>query len=275
MARGPKKHLKRLAAPRNWMLSKMGGVYAPRPSSGPHKLRECLPLVLVLRNRLKYALTRREVNMCVQKRHIKIDQRVRTDMNFPAGFQDVISIPRTQENYRLLYDVKGRFALHAIEEKEAQYKLCRVVRISTANKASIGHNPFQPGKAGAIPYLVTHDGRTIRYPDPAIRANDSIKVDLKTGKILDYLKFDAGQLVMVTRGANCGRVGTIVSKEKHPGTYTIVHIKDRRGNNFATRLENVFVIGKENQEWISIPKQQGIKLTILEEKVVREKRRTK
>jgi small subunit ribosomal protein S4e len=257
------------------MLSKMGGVYAPRPSSGPHKLRECLPLVLILRNRLKFALTRREVNMCVQKRHIKIDQKVRTDMNFPAGFQDVLSIPRTQENYRLLYDVKGRFVLHAIEEKEAQYKLCRVVRVSTANKASIGHNPFQAGKAGAIPYLVTHDGRTIRYPDPMIKANDSVKVDLKTGKILDFLKFDAGQLVMVTRGANCGRVGTIVSKEKHPGTYTIVHIKDRRGNNFATRLENVFVIGKENQEWISIPKQQGVKLSILEEKVVREKRRAK
>ena len=34
---------------------------APKPTTGPHKLRECLPLILILRNRLKYALNRQEV----------------------------------------------------------------------------------------------------------------------------------------------------------------------------------------------------------------------
>jgi len=33
MARGPKMHLKRLNAPKHWMLDKLGGVWAPRPSS--------------------------------------------------------------------------------------------------------------------------------------------------------------------------------------------------------------------------------------------------
>ena len=42
MARGPKKHLKYIAAPKHWMLDKLTGVFAPRPSTGPHKLRECL-----------------------------------------------------------------------------------------------------------------------------------------------------------------------------------------------------------------------------------------
>merc|ERR1711924_64620 len=46
---------------KHWMLEKMGGTWAPRPSTGPHKLRECLPLVLILRNRLKYAPTNKEV----------------------------------------------------------------------------------------------------------------------------------------------------------------------------------------------------------------------
>uniref|UniRef100_A0A915DUY9 40S ribosomal protein S4 n=1 Tax=Ditylenchus dipsaci TaxID=166011 RepID=A0A915DUY9_9BILA len=56
MARGPKRHLKRLAAPKNWMLDKLGGVFAPRPMCGPHKLRESLPLILFLRNRLNEEL---------------------------------------------------------------------------------------------------------------------------------------------------------------------------------------------------------------------------
>ena len=46
MVRGPRKHLKRLAAPSSWMLDKLSGTYAPRPSPGPHKLRESLPLIV-------------------------------------------------------------------------------------------------------------------------------------------------------------------------------------------------------------------------------------
>lgn len=68
------------------MLDKLGGVFAPRPSTGPHKLRESLPLVIILRNRLKYALTYTEVIKIVMQRTIKIDGKVRTDSNYPAGF---------------------------------------------------------------------------------------------------------------------------------------------------------------------------------------------
>ena len=58
MNRNPKnKHLKRINAPNAWLLDKLSGVWAPRPSAGPHKLRECLPIIVMLRNRLKYALT--------------------------------------------------------------------------------------------------------------------------------------------------------------------------------------------------------------------------
>ncbi|GKA40957.1 40S ribosomal protein S4 [Tanacetum coccineum] len=40
----------RINAPKRWMLDKTTGVFAPKPSSGPHKARECLSLVLILRN---------------------------------------------------------------------------------------------------------------------------------------------------------------------------------------------------------------------------------
>lgn len=49
MPRGPKKHLKRLNAPKAWMLDKLGGVFAPKPSSGPHKTSESLPVGIFLR----------------------------------------------------------------------------------------------------------------------------------------------------------------------------------------------------------------------------------
>jgi len=204
--------------------------------------------------------------MIVMRRLIAVDGKVRTDINYPAGFMDVISVDKTNEQFRLLYDVKGRYVLHTIKPEEAGYKLCRVVSVSRANKATIGRNPFQQGQAGSVPYLTTHDGRTVRYPDPAIKKNDTIKFELKSGKIAGHVKFDIGNLAMITKGANVGRVGTIVHKDKHPGSFDIVHLKDKKGNTFATRASNVFIIGEANKSWITLPKAQGVKLSILEER---------
>lgn len=33
---------------------------------------------------------------------------------------DVVSIPKTNESFRLLYDTKGRFRLHSIRDEEAK-----------------------------------------------------------------------------------------------------------------------------------------------------------
>jgi len=269
MARGPKKHLKRLNAPKSWLLSKMGGTWAPRPSTGPHKLRESLPLSIALRNRLKYALTRREAMMILMRRAVEVDGKVRTELNYPAGFMDVVRIAKSDEQFRLLYDVKGRYVLHRITPEEAGYKLLRVENVNKAKKASIGRNKLQVGQAGTVPYIVSHDGRTIRYPDPNYKKGDTVKFDIKANKITGHLKFEAGSLAMITRGHNIGRVGVVVSKERHPGSFDIVHLKDRKGNTFATRTNYVFIIGETNKPWISLPKAKGVKSSIVEERTER------
>lgn len=108
------------------MLDKLGGTYAPRPATGPHKLREALPLVILLRNRLKYALTGREVIAITAQRLIKVDGKVRTEPTYPTGFMDVVSIEKSGEYFRILYDVKGRFVVHRVTPEEGQFKLLKV-----------------------------------------------------------------------------------------------------------------------------------------------------
>ncbi|GFS35073.1 40S ribosomal protein S4 [Nephila pilipes] len=147
---------------------------ASRPSTEPHILREFLPLVLIHRNRLKYARTKTEVTKIVMQRLIKID---------------------------------------------VKYKLCRVKRVQVGPKGI----PFRIMKA-----------RTIRYPDPLVKVNDSIQVDIASGKIMDFVKFEVGNLVMITGGHNLGRIGNITSRERHPGSFDIVHVKDSLGHSFAT-----------------------------------------
>jgi small subunit ribosomal protein S4e len=208
-----------------------------------------------LRNRLKYALTYHEVKMILKERLVAIDGKVRTDVTFPCGFMDVVSMERTGENFRLLFDVKGRYTIHKIKAAEAKYKLCKIKKLSTGNKN--------------VPFIVTHDGRTIRFPDPSARVDDTVKVDLDTGRVSEVFKFDVGNLAMITGGRNQGRVGVITHRDRHPGSFDIVHVKDSKGHEFATRIVNVFVIGHGTKPAVSLPRSAGgagIKLTIAEER---------
>jgi len=253
MARGPKKHLKRIRTPKSWMLDKLTGVYAPRPRQGPHKLRECLPLQLVLRNRLKYALTGKECDIILNDKDnaVKIDNKVRRDKKYPIGLMDVLSIPKTGDNYRVLYDIKGRFTLVKLKEKEAAFKLCKVKR------RVMGQNK--------IPYLVTHDARCLRFPDPEISAFDTVKYNVISGKIEEVLKLDVGKTVLVTGGANRGRVGIIANRTRLQGAFDMIAVKDKSGNSFNTRIDNCFVIGDKDKATITLPKDKGLKKDIIEE----------
>ena len=124
-----------------------------------------------------------------------------------------------------------------------------------------------------VPYIVTHDGRTIRYPDPLIKVNDTVKVDIETGKVIDFHKFEVNKMAMITKGRNTGRVGTIMHFERHPGSFDIVTVRDVSGHSFSTRAENVFVIGSADKPDITLPKGSGIKLSILEEREMIMKKR--
>lgn len=53
-----------------------------------------------------------ELSMCLIRKVLKV--------GIFCVFSDVVSIPKTNENFRLLYDTKGRFRLHSIRDEEAK-----------------------------------------------------------------------------------------------------------------------------------------------------------
>ena len=161
-------------------------------------------------------------------------------------------------NFTILFH--DRYALHRISDEEKTFKLARVKRQEHTKKS--------------VPYIVTHDGRTIRYPDPAIKVDDVVKVHLKkqkpkalalkwflvrwqvdiaTGKVLDILKFEIGKLAMITKGRNTGRVGTIMHVETHPGAFDIVTVKVKTPAflAFIVKLvseELIFILFSKNEK---------------------------
>ncbi|RVW76516.1 40S ribosomal protein S4 [Vitis vinifera] len=217
MARGLKKHLKRLNAPKHWMLDKLGGTQA---IVWTNKSRECLPLILILRNRLKYALTYREMLY-------PFPRQMRTSVSYMTQRADSDS--------------------NSIRDEEAKFKLCKVKGVQFGQKG--------------IPYLNTYDGRTIRYPDPLIKANDTVKLDLESNKIVDFIKFDVGNVVMVTGGRTEAELESSRAGRSIRGPLKTIHVQDATGHEFATRLGNVFTIGKGTKPWVTLPKGKGIKLS--------------
>ena len=241
------------------MLDKLGGIYAPKPTPGPHKTGSCIPLQILLQNRLRYCMNATEVKKIVLDKagSVKIDNKTRKDVKFPCGIMDVVAIEKTGEFFRILFDVKGRFQPHKIDAKEATFKLCKIVK-KGLHKSK-------------VPFCVTNDGRTIRYQHPDIKVNDTIKLSLETGEILDWYKYEQGNVAIVIGGSNKGRVGTVSRIEKHDASFNIVHMVDGKGGKFATRVGNMMVIGRGKRPAITLFKDKGIKRGVIEEKKMKGK----
>jgi len=71
---------------------------------------------------------------------------------------------------------------------------------------------------------------------------------------------------MLIGGNNVGRIGTLTSIEKHQGSFDICHVKDTKGNVFATRLGNIIIVGDGKTTTVSIPKGEGIRRTLIQER---------
>jgi len=91
-------------------------------------------------------------------------------------------------------------------------------------------------------------------------------LNLETGEIDGIVKFENGATVFVTGGNNIGRAGSLMHVEHHPGSYEIVHIRDSTGSSFSTRLSNIFVIGQGKKPLIKLPKNDGIKQSLIAER---------
>ena len=120
------RHLKRLAAPKFWKMAKKGVKWVVRPSPGPHPLKECIPLLVLVRDILKLVETADEGKKIIKRGEVLVDGKIRKDHKFPVGLFDVISIPKIGKNYRIIPNKDG-LGLIEIGEKEKNKKLCKIV----------------------------------------------------------------------------------------------------------------------------------------------------
>lgn len=250
MVRGPRKHLKRLFAPKSWMLGKEDGIYAPRISSGPHKKTESIPLCILLSKKLKIASTAKEVKYILDQRMVKVNNKVRTDEKFPVGVFDTITIGEDKDHLRVMYNTEAKFVLKRITREQSLFKLAKV-RGTDVRK-------------GNVPFVYTNDGGCFRFCDQAIRAGDTVRIDFEQNRIVKSMKLDVGSVVYLINGKNRGSVGTVLEIEKNDLADNIIKMRDFNGRIFSTIEKFLIAIGTENNLEVDLLENKGVKKSILE-----------
>jgi small subunit ribosomal protein S4e len=245
--KGKSSGLKRKPAPRFWHIHRKEFTWVVKPTSGPHSLEKCMPLSLVLRDTLGLAKTRREAKTAVSQGKVYIDGSIRTQDDFPVGLMDVISIPDTGQNLRVLPSYKG-LVLKEISSEEAKFKLCRI-----EDKTVVSNGQVQ---------LHLHDGSTlqVKIADPknpqedVYDTLDTVKISLPEKQVLEQIKMKEQSFAIITGGKNIGKYGKAVEIEKAEGKKrrnALVTIEDEKGNRYQTTLNFVFTIG-ETQPLIAL-----------------------
>lgn len=228
-------HLKRFSAPGTWKIERKTKKWAIHPSPGPHPVERSLPLAIIIRDYLGYADNIREAKKIIYARKVLVDGKARRDYKFPCGLMDVISIPDTEEYYRVLIDSRGHFRLVKITSEEAKWKLCRI-----ENKTTL---------KGGITQLNMHDSRNILVENDEYKTGDTLKIGIPEQEIMEKIPFEKGSFALITGGMHTGEIAEIeeiiVTRSPMPN---IVKLK-----GFSTIKPYVFPIGKE-KPIIELPK---------------------
>lgn len=231
---GGRKQLKRVASPRTLKVQRKGvhGRWLVRAGPGPHPYLNSIPLLVLLRDLLGYAKTSREARIILNKGNVLIDGRVRSEIKFPVGFMDIVSLPSAGRYYRMEYDRLGRLIPVEISKERSSYKLCKIL-----GKSTLPGGKFQ---------FAFHDGKTFMSDKKGMAVGDVVKMELPAQKVLAVLPMKVGATAYVTSGQHAGKKGEIT--EIVPGTITrkpTVSIKSAQ-EMFSTNKDIVFVLeGKE------------------------------
>ncbi len=225
-------HQKRLSAPKTLKIPRKVSKWVVKPSPGPHN-KNAIPLLVLVRDLLNLADTGREARKIISAGEILVDGVPRKDYKFPVGLFDVVSIPKLNKNYRIVFDEKGRYIPIEIDS-DYNLKLYKIV-----NKTIV--------KGGRI-QLNLFDGTNILVDSNEYKTKDSVLLEIPDKKIVDHLKFEKGALIMIIGGSHAGELGRVKDyKIIRSSAPNLVTVESDKGE-ITTIEDYIFVVGKKDSD---------------------------
>jgi small subunit ribosomal protein S4e len=224
------RHQKRVAAPTSWPITRKTHHWVVGANAGPHSKDTGIPLLVIVRDLLKIANNAKEAKRILNEKNIFVDGIARSDYKYIVGLFDIVSIPATNEYYRVLLDNQNRFKLY--KEDESALKLCRINNKTIVRKGAVQLN--------------LHDGTNILASNE-YGTFDTVMLSLQDRKIVKHINYKPGNLAMIVGGEHSGEIGKIKQIKKVRGSGTnMVAISNER--EFETIEDYVYVIGESSPE---------------------------
>lgn len=216
---------KRLVISRATKIPRKVFFWAATPNAGKHSKESSVALLTVLRDYLKLGDKEREVTRMLNSGFVKVDGKIVKERKASVGFMDLITIVPTNQQYRILYDHKGRLIVREEDPKKGTLKPFKVF-----NKVTTKSGKTQ---------LVLHDGQNVLTEDQSISTGDVLIMALPEKKIEHVIKMQPGNKAFLTGGAHVGTTGTIKKVEvKKSSSSNLVHFEE----GFSTISDYTFVI---------------------------------
>lgn len=221
-------YLKRSQAPKFWPIKRKGIKFTVKSSPGPHALHGSMPLMIIVRDILKFADNSREAKTIIKQGKILVDKAPRKEHNFPVGLMDAIEIPDAKKYMRIVAGEKG-LKLIDIDQAEASKKICRI-----QNKMIVKNGLTQ---------LNLHDGRNILTEAKGYSTGDSLLIQLPGQNILEHYNMAEGSPAVIIGGKNMGTEGRIAKIfERKTLLETRKAIIETDGNNKIETLRDYIIV---------------------------------
>ena len=198
------KKLKRQMSPLFWKINRKDKRFVITVRPGSHPKNNSIPSAVLLRDTLNIVNTLREAKSSIYGGKVKVDGVIQKSLHHSIGLMDVVELENASDIYRLVPKNGQILFPIKINKNEKSKKLVRV-----KSKTSI---------KGGRTQLGFHDGRTI-ITDTSVNVGDTCLLQIPEQKILDVIKFEKNSQVIIIKGTNAGRVGTI--NEIKEGTFTL------------------------------------------------------
>ena len=224
------KKLKRQMAPLFWGITRKDKRFVVTVKPGSHGRDVSIPSAVFLRDTLKIVKTLREAKFAIYGGKVIVDGIKRKSLHHGIGLMDVIELDGLSEIYRLVPKNGTLLKPITIDSTEKSKKLVQV-----KSKTTIKNGKTQIG---------FHDGRSL-IDETEISVGDVCVLQIPEQKILDVIKLEKGTLVLITRGLNAGKIGTI--NEIKGGTFVLpkrveIKLEDRQ---IEIQASLVMPVGKD------------------------------
>lgn len=201
-------HLKRQEMQKEWPLSRKGNKYVKKTGKGT------LPLIVVMRDMLKIARTKKEIKKIIHEKKVKINERIAKDEKTELRLFDIVSI--NDKNFVVVLKNK-KFNLDAAKSMEKTAKI-------------IGKRMVKDQKI----QINLNDGRNYIIKEK-VNVGDSAVIDLKENKIKEILPFKEKSRVLFISGKHISKIGRI----ENIGENVKVEVE---GNKIEINKKNLMII---------------------------------